>query len=195
MQLVTLVRTQAIRALALIPFGLLDPVTPRDVRDPKILGDLPLALARDPSQLDRPATKLIWVRRPVRGTTQLLTAVFRRSPQVSSKPGALHSPRPPPAAPCAGVREYRRHAQLTFADPSIVSSPFRATSRRTAPLRQRPSVCRSAADRAASWNRGGDGRLPDAPPNAAASTRSSGNDGFADKGARVPAFDVRGGSR
>jgi hypothetical protein len=44
-QLLTLIAREAIRALALIPLGLLDPTTQRDVRDPEILRDLPLALA------------------------------------------------------------------------------------------------------------------------------------------------------
>ena len=63
MQLLPLVGREAVRALALIPLGLLDPIAQRDIGDPKILRDLPLALARDPRQLDRLPAKLIWIRR------------------------------------------------------------------------------------------------------------------------------------
>src|SRR5205823_9562277 len=62
-QLLTLIGRQAVRALALIPLGLLDPVTQRHIPDPKILRDLPPRLTRDANELDRLPTELLWIRR------------------------------------------------------------------------------------------------------------------------------------
>src|SRR6516165_8910696 len=77
-QLLTLVRAQPVRALARIALGLLDPVSQRDIRDPKILGDLTLRLARDPSQLDRLAAELLWIRRSGPRHISPPRPVFRR---------------------------------------------------------------------------------------------------------------------
>src|SRR5205085_8978851 len=62
-QLLTLVSREAVRAPALTPLGLLDPVAQRDIGDPKILRDLMLRLARDANELNRLTLELLRVRR------------------------------------------------------------------------------------------------------------------------------------
>src|SRR5204863_1768697 len=62
-QLLTLITREAVRALALITLGLLDPIAQRHIRDPKILRDLMLRLARDPDELDRLTLELLRIRR------------------------------------------------------------------------------------------------------------------------------------
>src|SRR3989440_12841599 len=62
-QLLTLITREAIGTRALVTLGLLDPGTQRHIRDPKILRDLMLRLARDPDELDRLTLELLRIRR------------------------------------------------------------------------------------------------------------------------------------
>ena len=68
-ELLTLIAREAIRTLALVALSLLDPIAQRHIRDPRILRDLMLTLARDQNKLDRLPTKLRWIRRLVRGSS------------------------------------------------------------------------------------------------------------------------------
>jgi hypothetical protein len=64
--------------LALAALGLLDPVAQRHIRDPEILREPVLRLARDANELDGLTTKLRWIRRSGRRHFSPAATVFRR---------------------------------------------------------------------------------------------------------------------
>jgi hypothetical protein len=117
-----------------------DPVAQRHIRDPEILRDLPLALARDPRQLDRLPTKFRWVRRSGPRHFSPPGTVFRRKPSGVLETGGTPSIRVPSGC----------WALLPRLPP-----PRRSSSQRPAAASALREAQREADSRPQRWRRGG----------------------------------------